>query len=103
MKLPSVSFDKSTSELTLDTTNKSPTPEHTKTSVLSSMMKRLTELEEKVDMLKSKPSEMPWQKAELLNAAVCRVDGLEAELIATKKVGCFNFVLHYIYKKLQSR
>ncbi|XP_058759032.1 phosphatidylinositol/phosphatidylcholine transfer protein SFH8-like [Vicia villosa] len=84
-KLPSVSFNKSTSELTLDTTNKSPTPEHTKTSVLSSMMKRLTELEEKVDMLKSKPSEMPWQKAELLNAAVCRVDGLEAELIATKK------------------
>ncbi|CAK8576575.1 unnamed protein product [Lathyrus sativus] len=84
-KLPSVSFNKSTSELTLDTTNMSPTPANTKTSALSSMMKRLTELEEKVDMLKSKPSEMPWQKAELLNAAVCRVDGLEAELIATKK------------------
>ncbi|CAK8576585.1 unnamed protein product [Lathyrus sativus] len=84
-KLPSVSFNKTTSELTLDTTNMSPTPANTKTSALSSMMKRLTELEEKVDMLKSKPSEMPWQKAELLNAAVCRVDGLEAELIATKK------------------
>ncbi|CAI8616969.1 unnamed protein product [Vicia faba] len=84
-KLPSVSFNKSTSELTLDTTNMCPAPANTTTSVLSSMMQRLTELEEKVDMLKSKPSEMPWQKAELLNAAVCRVDGLEAELIATKK------------------
>jgi len=29
---------------------------------------------------------MPYEKEELLNAAVCRVDALEAELIATKKV-----------------
>ena len=28
---------------------------------------------------------MPCEKEELLNAAVCRVDALEAELIATKK------------------
>uniref|UniRef100_A0A2C9V129 CRAL-TRIO domain-containing protein n=1 Tax=Manihot esculenta TaxID=3983 RepID=A0A2C9V129_MANES len=52
---------------------------------LSSVLKRLGELEEKVDTLKSKPLEMPYEKEELLNAAVCRVDALEAELIATKK------------------
>ncbi|KAG0495469.1 hypothetical protein HPP92_000160 [Vanilla planifolia] len=28
---------------------------------------------------------MPYDKEELLNAAVCRVDALEAELISTKK------------------
>ncbi|KAA8524173.1 hypothetical protein F0562_010396 [Nyssa sinensis] len=38
-----------------------------------------------VDTLQAKPSEMPYEKEELLNAAVCRVDALEAELIATKK------------------
>ena len=37
-------------------------------------------------MLQSKPSVMPHEKEELLNAAVYRVDALEAELIATKKV-----------------
>ncbi|GAB2224861.1 hypothetical protein Droror1_Dr00005639 [Drosera rotundifolia] len=52
---------------------------------LSSMMRRLGELEEKVDMLRSKPCQMPCEKEELLNAAVCRVDALEAELIAAKK------------------
>jgi len=95
-KLPSVSSNnyQSTSELTLDTTNKE---DYTETSVFCSMMKRLGELEEKVDSLKSKPSEMPRQKAELLNVAVYRVDALEAELIATKKVGCYNFVLHCIF------
>ncbi|KAI3497305.1 hypothetical protein L1887_39818 [Cichorium endivia] len=53
--------------------------------VVSSVMKRLGELEDKVDTLNAKPSEMPYEKEELLNAAVCRVDALEAELIATKK------------------
>lgn len=37
-------------------------------------------------MLLAKPFEMPYEKEELLNSAVCRVDALEAELIATKKV-----------------
>ncbi|KAI3912175.1 hypothetical protein MKW92_046543 [Papaver armeniacum] len=46
---------------------------------------KLGELELKVDTLQAKPSEMPCEKEELLNAAVCRVDALEAELIATKK------------------
>lgn len=63
----------------------SPTSAFTQSDLLSSVMKRLVELEEKVDTLQAKPSEMPYEKEELLNAAVCRVDALEAELIATKK------------------
>ncbi|KAK7341458.1 hypothetical protein VNO80_24388 [Phaseolus coccineus] len=91
-KLPvsSSNEDQCTSEAPLNTTTEdnhppSPTPAHTEAKLLSSMMKRLGELEEKVDTLQSKPSEMPYEKVELLNAAVCRVDALEAELIATKK------------------
>lgn len=63
----------------------SPAPQLTKADVLSSVLKTLCELEEKVEMLQVKPFEMPSEKEELLNAAVCRVDALEAELIATKK------------------
>ncbi|KAJ8450910.1 hypothetical protein Cgig2_032535 [Carnegiea gigantea] len=63
----------------------SPPSPFTEADLLSNVMKRLLELEEKVDSLQSKPSEMPYEKEELLNAAVCRVDALEAELIATKK------------------
>ncbi|KAL0536209.1 hypothetical protein IC582_025150 [Cucumis melo] len=63
----------------------SPIAKFTEAELLSNLMKRLGELEEKVDTLQSKPSEMPYEKEELLNAAVCRVDALEAELIATKK------------------
>lgn len=53
---------------------------------LSSVLKRLGELEKKVDVLQTKSIGMPYEKEELLNAAVYRVDALEAELIATKKV-----------------
>uniref|UniRef100_A0A7C9ANW0 CRAL-TRIO domain-containing protein n=1 Tax=Opuntia streptacantha TaxID=393608 RepID=A0A7C9ANW0_OPUST len=63
----------------------SPPPPFSAADLLSNVMKRLHDLEEKVDTLQSKPSEMPYEKEELLNAAVCRVDALEAELIATKK------------------
>ncbi|KAF3435735.1 hypothetical protein FNV43_RR22827 [Rhamnella rubrinervis] len=63
----------------------SPKPPLIEADVLSSVLKRLVELEKKVDTLRAKPSEMPYEKEELLNAAVCRVDALEAELIATKK------------------
>lgn len=64
----------------------SPTPVvFTEASLFSAVVKRLGELEEKVDTLQAKPSEMPCEKAELLHAAVCRVDALEAELISTKK------------------
>lgn len=57
----------------------------TDANLLPSVLKKLCELEEKVEALQAKPSEMPYEKEELLNAAVCRVDALEAELIATKK------------------
>ncbi|RWW30037.1 hypothetical protein GW17_00005413 [Ensete ventricosum] len=52
----------------------------------SSVLKRLGELEEKVSVLSTKPAEMAPEKEEMLNAAVIRVDALEAELAATKKV-----------------
>ncbi|XP_030470182.1 phosphatidylinositol/phosphatidylcholine transfer protein SFH8 [Syzygium oleosum] len=92
-KLPSapLNVDQNISEVAPDSTQKeefrppSPTPAFTEADLLSSVLKRLGELEEKVDTLKAKPSEMPYEKEELLNAAVCRVDALEAELIATKK------------------
>ncbi|OWM83870.1 hypothetical protein CDL15_Pgr004301 [Punica granatum] len=83
--------DQSIPELALDAVQKeecrppSPTPAFTEADLLASVVKRLGELEEKVDTLQAKPSEMPYEKEELLNAAVCRVDALEAELIATKK------------------
>ena len=93
-KLPNTGSDhcQNVTELTPDATQReefhppSPTPPFTQADLLSSVLKRLGELEEKVDTLQAKPSEMPYEKEELLNAAVCRVDALEAELIATKKV-----------------
>ncbi|CAM8937803.1 unnamed protein product [Rhodiola kirilowii] len=63
----------------------SPARAFTQDEVLSSVVNRLNELEEKVDTLQSKPLQMPFEKEELLNAAVCRMDALEAELITTKK------------------
>ncbi|XP_031474513.1 phosphatidylinositol/phosphatidylcholine transfer protein SFH6-like [Nymphaea colorata] len=62
----------------------SPSPRFTENDLLPSVLKRLGELEEKVDALQAKPTEMPSEKEELLNAAVRRVDALEADLIATK-------------------
>ncbi|KAL9418152.1 hypothetical protein AB3S75_041051 [Citrus x aurantiifolia] len=49
------------------------------------MAKRMAELEDKVKMLTVKPSTMPPEKEEMLNAAVNRVSTLEQELSATKK------------------
>ncbi|XP_047176890.1 phosphatidylinositol/phosphatidylcholine transfer protein SFH8-like [Vigna umbellata] len=77
--------------MTVDSTNKEDcrpplrAPGFTTTNLSSSTLKRLGELEEKVDMLQSKPNVMPYEKEELLNAAVYRVDALEAELITTKR------------------
>ncbi|XP_071689015.1 phosphatidylinositol/phosphatidylcholine transfer protein SFH8-like [Rutidosis leptorrhynchoides] len=76
------SFDASTKE---EFRPPSPTPSIKEAELIKSVMQRLGELEEKVDTLNTKPSKMPYEKEELLNAAVCRVDALEAELIATKK------------------
>ncbi|ESR48285.1 hypothetical protein CICLE_v10000827mg [Citrus x clementina] len=63
----------------------SPGPRFTEADFLSPVLKRLAELERKVDVLQEKPTQMPFEKEELLDAAVYRVDALEAELIATKK------------------
>ncbi|KAF6144219.1 hypothetical protein GIB67_004892 [Kingdonia uniflora] len=63
-----------------------PSPGLSEAKLLSTVLEKLGELEEKVHILQAKPSEMPSEKEELLNAAFCRVDALEAELIATKKV-----------------
>ncbi|KAA3482334.1 phosphatidylinositol/phosphatidylcholine transfer protein SFH6 [Gossypium australe] len=92
-KLPDTVSDQcqNVTKLTPDATQQaesrppSPTPPFTQADLLSSVLKRLGELEEKVNILQAKPSEMPYEKEELLNAAVCRVDALEAELIATKQ------------------
>ncbi|KAI6688277.1 hypothetical protein NL676_025105 [Syzygium grande] len=53
--------------------------------LLSLVWKRLGRLEQRVDILQAKPHAMPHEKEELLNAAICRVDALEAELITMKK------------------
>uniref|UniRef100_A0A7N0SZV3 CRAL-TRIO domain-containing protein n=1 Tax=Kalanchoe fedtschenkoi TaxID=63787 RepID=A0A7N0SZV3_KALFE len=52
---------------------------------MSPVLRRLDELEGKLDSLQAKPAKMPSDKEELLNAAMYRVDALEAELISTKK------------------
>ncbi|KZV52628.1 hypothetical protein F511_07021 [Dorcoceras hygrometricum] len=49
------------------------------------MMKRLSELEEKVIVLSKTPAVMPTDKEDMLNNALKRVDTLEQELSATKK------------------
>ncbi|KAJ4824559.1 hypothetical protein Tsubulata_033790 [Turnera subulata] len=80
-----------TAQLTVEPESKeefrppSPAPGFTEADMLTSVLNRLGELETKVEMLQAKPSEMPSEKEELLHAAVCRVDALEAELISTKK------------------
>lgn len=51
-----------------------------------SVMKRMAELEEKVNVLAVKPAAMPAEKEEMLNNALSRVDVLEKELMAAKKV-----------------
>ncbi|KAE8767668.1 SEC14 cytosolic factor [Hordeum vulgare] len=63
----------------------SPAPSYTEKEILSTLVRRLGELEEKVQALEAKPSEMPFEKEELLNASARRVDALEADLISTKK------------------
>lgn len=50
-----------------------------------SMMKRMVELEEKVNILSKKP-DIPAEMEELLNKALSRISTLEQELVITKKV-----------------
>nr|XP_017257091.1 PREDICTED: phosphatidylinositol/phosphatidylcholine transfer protein SFH6-like isoform X2 [Daucus carota subsp. sativus] len=51
----------------------------------SDPVQKIYELERKVNMLLARSCSMPRNRDEALNAAVCRVDALEAELISTKK------------------
>lgn len=69
----------------------SPCPGITESDLISQVIKRMAELEAKIESLMTKPTEMPADKEELLDAAVKRVDALEAELIVTKKVSMKNY------------
>ncbi|KAK1391695.1 Phosphoglyceride transfer protein [Heracleum sosnowskyi] len=51
----------------------------------SNPLQMIHELEGKVNMLQVKSCAVPKAREELINAVVCRVDALEAELISTKK------------------
>lgn len=51
-----------------------------------SIVKRVTELEEKITALSRKPTKVAPETQNLLNAAISRIDKLEQELTDTKKV-----------------
>lgn len=61
-----------------------PAPTISTTDYLT-MMKRMTELEEKVNVLESKAPVMPPEKEQMLNDALNKVDSLQQELAAAKK------------------
>ncbi|KAM7482625.1 hypothetical protein LguiB_007208 [Lonicera macranthoides] len=68
------------------------------------MMKRMADLEDKVNGVTNKPASMPPEKEEMLNAALTRVEYLEQELAAAKKVLYDTIARHdeveaYIQKK----
>lgn len=63
-----------------------PAPAAVPLSDYMTMMKRMAELEERVNVLNMKPAAMPADKEEMLNIALGKVDTLEQELQATKKV-----------------
>lgn len=62
------------------------------------LMKRMAELEDKLNALTVKPSAMPKEKEEILNATLSRVCNLEQELAASKKVSMvlFSFILQCV-------
>ncbi|CAN0861602.1 Phosphatidylinositol/phosphatidylcholine transfer protein SFH10 [Linum grandiflorum] len=49
-------------------------------------VKRMNEMEQKVIVLSNRPNLMPSEKEDLLNAALTRIDALEEELAAAKKI-----------------
>lgn len=63
-----------------------PSPAAVPLSDYMTMMKRMAELEERVNILNMKPAAMPADKEEMLNIALGKVETLEQELEATKKV-----------------
>ncbi|XP_022943590.1 phosphatidylinositol/phosphatidylcholine transfer protein SFH3-like isoform X3 [Cucurbita moschata] len=62
-----------------------PPPAAVPLSDYMTMMKRMAELEEKVNVLNMKPAAMPADKEEMLNIALGKVETLEHELQETKK------------------
>uniref|UniRef100_F6GWT3 CRAL-TRIO domain-containing protein n=1 Tax=Vitis vinifera TaxID=29760 RepID=F6GWT3_VITVI len=71
-------------------------------------MKRMAEMEDRVSVLSVKPTAMPADKEDLLNAALIRIDTLERELAATKKtleeaMAQQEEVLAYIEKKKKKK
>jgi ABC-type transport system involved in Fe-S cluster assembly fused permease/ATPase subunit len=64
------------------------------TSEYKNMMSRMAEMEEKLNVLSSKPQVMLPEKEEMLNASIRRADSLEQELSIAKKVPTrFSFIL----------
>lgn len=56
------------------------------------VLNRLAELEEKMNVLSTKPPEMALEKEEMLNAAARRVEDLESQLAETRKVTAIKFM-----------
>ena len=78
------------------------------TSEYKNMMLRMAEMEEKLNVLSSKPQAMPAEKEGLLNAAIKRADSLELELSMVKKaledtVAKQQELLAYIEKKKKKK
>ncbi|KAK2990424.1 hypothetical protein RJ640_011172 [Escallonia rubra] len=88
-------------------------PFHLATPTISSLeylsvMRRMTELEERMSIMSMRPAAMPAEKEEMLTATVSRVEALEQELMATKKALEESLVqqeelLAYIEKKKKKR
>ncbi|KAK3025012.1 hypothetical protein RJ639_044621, partial [Escallonia herrerae] len=73
-----------------------------------SVMRRMTELEERMSIMSMRPAAMPAEKEEMLTATFSRVEALEQELMATKKALEESLVqqaelLAYIEKKKKKR
>lgn len=60
------------------------------------VIKRMDELQERVSVLSMKPA-MTVEKEEMLNSAISKVDTLEQELMATKKVHIVSMNSMIIY------
>ena len=70
-----------------------PSPAAVPLSDYMTMMKRMAELEERINVLNMQPAVMPADKEEMLNIALGKVETLEQELDTTKKVNQ-NFPTH---------
>ncbi|KAI8019822.1 Phosphatidylinositol/phosphatidylcholine transfer protein SFH12 [Camellia lanceoleosa] len=80
----SLRYDDNTMMKAQEHPRKLPAPAISSAEFLS-VMRRMSELEEKVTVLSMTPAAIPAEKEEMLNAAISKVDTLEQELMATKK------------------